>query len=175
MQRVKEDVNLPGVTEEDREWARDTRRKLGLPVEDKSQKAPDGGGKGVQQQRDRIPHVKDKVPLIVNHDGGRGVQQQRDQVPGDRIPRMSNTTGGRGVQQQNLEHGVQQQRDQIPHLDAKGGEQRDKMPGMGIKVGGKGVSAQRADVPGDQIPFVNHMPGGQGRAAAAGPGAAYGI
>ena len=116
----------------------------------------------MQQQRDRVPHVKDKVPLIVNHDGGRGVQQQRDRVPHDKVPYVTNDPTRRG-------QGVQQQRaavpgDQIPNVAANGSPggvsmqraavPRDGMPHVQAAGKGRGVNMQRVDVPGDRMPHI---------------------
>ena len=92
-------------------------------VEDKRPKVPDGGGSGVSAQRDRVP--VDKVPRVPCNGGGKGVQQQRDQIPRcttepggqgvsmqrvaaggpatwDRAPRVHQSFTGQGVQIQRV-------------------------------------------------------------------------
>ena len=159
-----------------------------LPVQDKRpQIEPCGGGRGVQQQRDRVPHVKDKMPLVqTSSSGGQGVSAQRADVPGDQIPHVHDHDGGKGVQQQRdrvpgdqrpfANHrgqgqGVQQQRDKMPHIhDHDGGkgvqQQRDRVPGDRVPSmpakGGQGVQQQRSDLPRDGIPHVQAAGRGRG-------------
>ena len=78
-----------------------------LPVEDKRPKVPDGGdvprdgmpcvqvggGRGVQQQRDQVPHVNNASNT------GQGVSAQRVAV-GEKMPHIDVWNGGKGVQVQ---------------------------------------------------------------------------
>lgn len=119
-----------------------SQQRVNVPVEDKRPKVPDGGdvpdqipsissgkfgnrGQGVQQQRNNLPHVKDKIPSVKNA-GAMGVQQQRDQ-----LPRCTDRPGGQGVSAQRVAVG-----EKMPRISDDG-------------RGGIGVQMQRAQLEGD--------------------------
>ena len=85
------------------------------------------GGKGVQQQRDKMPMVQ------TSSSGGKGVSQQRAAVPHDKRPRIYPRGGGTGVNMQ---------RDNVP---------RDQRPDIQNQPGGQGVQIQRTTLHGDGI------------------------
>ena len=126
-----------------------------------------GGHKGVAAQRRTHYPVEDKRPAIEPTTGGRGVQQQRDRVPGDQQPFACNKTGGQGVQQQR----DQMPRDGMPRMPTKsdrqgvaaqrrtgpGAEPRDGIPYMGTHQGSKGVAIQRNGGAGNGTPAMPEL------------------
>ena len=124
----------------------------GTPVGARPFVCDDGYGRGVQAQ-----NIGGQVPRVSPMPGGRGVQAQNI---GGQVPRVSPMPGG---------HGVSVQRepwDQIPQMGTPRGVQPQRAPDgipmvRGSNLGGRGVSAQRDEVP-DAIPKIGHFTGGHG-------------
>ena len=119
-----------------------------------------GPPRGLQVQKERVP--KDRIPHVSPTPGsGQGVQVQKATVPVDRIPSIDKTPGsGLGVQAQRS----QTNRDYIPHVGGGQGTQvqRDYIPYFGSVPGGRGVQAQREGAPvevRDQRPDTGNLQG----------------
>ena len=151
------------------------------PIPDQVPAVPNfTGGQGVNAQRRNLPDVSDRRPHIAHKEGGQGVSAQRQRLQDARPQVIPKGASGRGVSRQRVDLPAGAPRDAIPHVNSGAGvaggrgvnAQRrqlpsDKVPKNGKKLGGSGVSAQRRDLPEvtDQTPHLMKNPGGGGVSA----------